>query len=625
MNEINVLKSEVYNLIAAGEVVERPSSIVKELIENSIDAGADNITVEIKSGGIEYIKVSDNGIGIERQFLQRAFMAHATSKISSKDDLKAISTLGFRGEALASIAAVSKVKILSRTSSMEYGAEIACEGSNFSEIIEKGSPLGTLIIVEDLFYNMPARAKFLGKPTSEENHITNYITRLILSNPNISLKYIANGKIIYQFDGKGKESAIYTVYGQEALNNSLYISSNNTISDVVLEGFLGKPTFTKPNKTYQTIIINGRYVINDTVSLAVFNAYQERLMKRQYPFYVFYLSIPFEKIDVNVHPNKLDVRFADKNVIFRLIYGTVRRALNQQEFINEVNNNDNTIIQKNNSEIKGIDSIYNNKNLAKTILSDVKQNNNNNNDNILNDDSGRMSAIFNKLADMRESTKINNKCDENISFENIDLKTSILQEEKCFLDLAKPKILGIAFNTYILLEYDNDLYIIDQHAAHERLLYDAFLNEVNNDNIAVQDLLVPYIFNTNYLENNRMNEIIDDINNLGFVITEFGKLSYKISTIPFLLSDINLKDFVGDILNEGFQKNTNAQDYIKIKLAGAACKAAVKAGDALTENEIFALFKQMNDNKTEFLCPHGRPIITKINKKEIEKWFKRVV
>ncbi|HEY8389437.1 MAG TPA: DNA mismatch repair endonuclease MutL [Clostridia bacterium] len=629
MSKINVLSSDIYNLIAAGEVVERPSSIIKELVENSIDAGADSITVEIKEGGIKYIKVSDNGSGIEKDDLKNALLSHATSKITKKDDLNAISTLGFRGEALASISAVSKLKILSRTSSSDLGYEISSTGGKISEITEKGSPLGTIITVEDLFFNVPARAKFLGKPSSEENHVTNYISRLILANPNISIKYIVNDKIIYQFSGKGIEAAIYTIYGKEALDNCLYVSSDNPNLKVV--GYLGNPNYTKANRTYQTVIINGRYVNNETVSIAVHNAYQDKLMKRQYPFYVLYLTIPFDKVDVNVHPNKLDVRFWDKSYIFKAIFSAIRNTLNKNEFIKEIKEEplalseeikqEETLKPKVNESLSNssIDLKYNERLFDNTIKSS----------NFVRDDGGRMSMILNKLAEMKKSPQVQEKSyqtdifNRNEKAESNTLETKSVQPE-IFETAKKPIILGVLFDTYIMIEMTDNLYIMDQHAAHERLLFDRFIKDIENNINDIQDLLVPYIFKVNHLENNKITEMLDELNAMGFGITEFGNLTYKISTVPFLLSDINIKDFINEILNEN-TKNINTSDLLRDKIASAACKAAIKAGDTLKDDEIMSLINQLNENKTELLCPHGRPIITKINKKEIEKWFKRVI
>ena len=626
MSKINVLNSDIYNLIAAGEVVERPCSIIKELIENSIDAGADSITVEIKEGGIKYIKVSDNGSGIEKADLKNALLAHATSKIAKKDDLHAISTLGFRGEALPSIAAVSKIKILSRINNSDLGYEISCEGGLFSDVAEKGSPLGTYITVEDLFFNMPVRAKFLSKPSSEENHITNYISRLILSNPNISIKYIANDKIVYQFGGKGLEAAIFTVYGKEALDNSLYVS--NKTADLEIKGFLGSPNYTKPNRTYQTVIINGRYVNNDTVSIAVHNAYQDRLMKRQYPFYVLNLTVPFDKIDVNVHPNKLEVRFWDKSYVFKTVYSAIRNTLNKNEYIKEINsnpkkdNNSFTLSSTNSLHEASLEQKGNVDN--KSVEGITFDSYENKSHNIVKDDGGRMNSILNKLADMKKQSSFQ-KQDNEINFQKSS-ETLLSQsvQAKLFEDAKKPIVLGVLFDTYIMIEISEDLYIIDQHAAHERLLFDQLINNVQSLKNDVQDLLVPYVFNVNHLENNKIIEMSDELNNLGFGITEFGNLTYKISTVPFLLTDINLKDFVCEILNENI-KSMNTSNLMRNMLASAACKAAVKAGDSLNNKEILSIINQLNDNKTEFLCPHGRPIITKINKKEIDKWFKRVV
>jgi DNA mismatch repair protein MutL len=616
MSKINILDSEIYNLIAAGEVVERPSSVVKELVENSIDAGADNITVEIKEGGIKYIKVSDNGAGIQKDDLKKALLPHATSKISNKDDLLTISTLGFRGEALASIAAVSKVKILSRTYDSELGAQIICQGGHFSEVTEQGSPLGTFVTVEDLFYNVPARAKFLGKPTTEENNITNYITRLILANPNIALKYIVDEKAVYQFGGKGEVAAIFAIYGQEALDNCVYVSEDYPL--LKIHGYICAPNYTKPNRTYQTVIINGRYVNNETVSLAVYNAYKDLLMKRQYPFYVLYLTVPYDKIDVNVHPNKLDVRFWDKGYVYRTIFSSIQRALNKNRFIKEIGAEDKSSYQeirppsqsekKDNSKLNQV--LTKNKNTFNFYINHFTDDSDS-----LKDDDGRMSALLAQLADMNQKKSQDEK--EQLTFAQA--------EDKFDFPFQKPVILGVLFNTYVLIEFDNNLYIIDQHAAHEKLLFDRFMQNISDNANEIQDLLAPYVFNVNHLEYNKMLQITDELQNLGFDISEFGNLTFKISSVPFLLSEINFKEFVAEILSDEFFKNISTSSILKDKIASAACKAAIKAGDNINENEIISLINQLTASQTQLLCPHGRPIITKISKKEIEKWFKRIV
>ena len=324
MSKINILDKEVYNKIAAGEVVEKPASVVKELIENSIDAGATNITIEIIDGGITKIKVIDNGCGIEKDDFDKVFLAHATSKVKTIDDLSNIGTLGFRGEALSSIASVSKVSMISKTEN-DIGYTVKVIGGEMGEIQPAGATSGTCMTIEDLFFNIPARKKFLRKPKMEENEITNLVSRLIMANPNISIKYIADNKLVYQSYGTGLYDAIYSVYGKTIVDNIFDFSFER--GDFKFSGYLCKPTFSKSNRTYQTLIINGRYVINQTISTAIYKAYENFIMKGTFPFFVINLSIPLDKIDVNVHPNKLDVKFENNNELFGLVYTQVSDIL----------------------------------------------------------------------------------------------------------------------------------------------------------------------------------------------------------------------------------------------------------------------------------------------------------
>ena len=325
MSVINLLSSKIYNRIAAGEVVERPSSVVKELVENSIDAEAKNITIEIVSGGIASIKITDDGTGIEKSQLKKALLAHATSKISSVKDLDNIMTLGFRGEALASIASVSKIKIVSKPEFQETGASIYAEGGNIEEIIDCGAVNGTEITVDNLFFNTPAREKFLKSVRAEESEISVTVARFIMGNPNIDFKYIADGKVIFQSFGDGFESAVAQIYGIETIKNCFYVDTVK--NGLKISGYIGKQNFYKGNRSYQSIFVNGRYVVNQTISSAISNAYTPYLMKRQYPFYILNLTLPTEIVDVNVHPNKLEVRFSNNQIIYGSIYSVLSKIL----------------------------------------------------------------------------------------------------------------------------------------------------------------------------------------------------------------------------------------------------------------------------------------------------------
>ena len=652
MSVINILDKSVYNKIAAGEVVEKPASVVKELVENSIDAGATSISIEILDGGITYIKVSDNGKGIAYDDFDRVFLPHATSKVKTVDDLSKIGTLGFRGEALSSISSVSKVTMASKTAEDESGYQIKVTGGDLSEIVPIGATQGTYMMVEDLFYNIPARKKFLRKPKLEENDITNYISRLIMANPNISIKYSADNKVIYQSFGTGVFDAIYAVYGKNIVDNIAEFSF--TKGDFEFSGYLGKPTFSKPNRTYQTLIVNGRYVINQTISTAVYKAYENFLMKGNFPFYVIYLNIPLDKIDVNVHPNKLDVKFEDSNQLFGIVYNGIIDFLYNlnntksislydeeeievdksklqvlQELKKQLNTESNTTTE----ETKNNNVVVEEVELSKSVEYEINKEDREKNEFIENVEksNANVETVEKIIPFFTEKTldfKIQSSSQDII--EERELPATFIKEEVEKISLidsnANIKIIGTIFDTYILIEKDGKLIVIDQHAGHERLLFDKFTNELNNKEVAIQPLLVPYILETNYQENLFIKDNLDNIKDLGFEIEDFGDNSYKINTVPMLFRDVNVNEFFDNILADLDNKIIVSKDQtIREYLAKSACKAAVKGNDVLTENEIKTLVIELHKPNQVLLCPHGRPIFIEFTQKEIEKWFKRIV
>lgn len=645
MPNINILDKSIFNRIAAGEVVEKPASVVKELVENSIDAGAKFITIEIVGGGIKKIRVTDDGCGMDKDNLPKAFLPHATSKISCLDDLDKIGTLGFRGEALSSIASVAKITALSKTRNSESGTKIHIEGGEVLEISETGCVDGTSITVEDLFYNVPARAKFLRKPKTEESEITNLISRLILANPKIAIKYVVDGKTVYHSTATNLKDAIYTIYGANAIENLIPVeyTYQNIIS---VEGFIGLPSFTKPNRTYQTIIINGRFVNNKTISTAIYNAYEPYIMKSSFPFFVVSVKLPLDKVDVNVHPNKLDVKFENNNLIFGAFYNPISEILlNLSTKVRKFETAEPTEkLQKENEEVNFSNlktlsdsdgkqfepNALNNSNTvtfanidedSSNELKDISMLNSNNEDlhnsinSFLNNDSFNFEVQNNTIAN--DLVSIAEK-------ENVFSQSNIFNDVK--VDLNTVKIIGICFNTYIIVENGSSIYFIDQHAGHERLLYDKFKASFEKNDLAVQNLLVPYVLNTNYLESDFINNNLETFKSLGFDIEPFGINSFKVSSVPVLLKDISLYKFFNDVLQD-LNKNLNLtkSDILKDYLERSACRSAVKANDILSKNEIEILLNMLNSSNQILLCPHGRPIIIEITSKEIEKWFKRIV
>ncbi len=633
MGKINILDKSIYNRIAAGEVVEKPASVVKEMVENSIDAGATNIIVEITNGGISKIRVTDNGCGMDKEDMPKAFMPHATSKICTIDDLDQIGTLGFRGEALSSIASVSKVTLISKTVSSNEGNKLVIEGGDIVGNEPYGCSDGTTIIMEDLFYNVPARAKFLRKPKQEETEITNYVSRLIMANPNIAIKYIADNKLIFQSTGSGLFDAIYCVYGKTIIDN--LIELDVTKGDYHFSGYIGKPTFTKPNRTYQTLIINGRYVINQTISTAIYKAFENYMMKGNFPFYVINLDIPLNKVDVNVHPNKLDVKFEDNNKLFGLVYSIIGEILfntfNVKSIENEKPKEDTPTIDFNALNIiqqnEGKSFNVNETNNPTDVIKEVS----------IEDNKTSFEKTFSRVAELLTPTSSNNDYTLRSNTLGYDLATKLTQTKvfetteeakQTNLNLVADnyKIIGVIFNTYIIVEQNNVVFFIDQHAAHERLLYDKFKENYDKTETSIQPLIVPYVLEVNYQESDFINSNIEAIRSLGFEIDTFGANCFKIDAVPLMLKNIDIKAFFDDILSNITNRLIiNKADAIEDYLARSACRAAVKANDILSNLEISTLLNMLSKDNQVLLCPHGRPIVIKVTDKEIEKWFKRIV
>lgn len=709
MSKINILDPSIYNLIAAGEVVERPVSVVKELIENSIDAGAKNITVEIKDGGTTFIQVSDDGSGIEEEDFKPAFLPHATSKIKNASDLNSIGTLGFRGEALASIASVAKVTLTSKTESAELGTSLKVEGGKFGEIVKVGTSKGTTILVEDLFYCVPARAKFLKKNKTEEQEITNIMNRTILAHPDINFTYIVDGKKNLSSVGSSKKEALYSVYGKEVLTETLEVNASR--ENVSVSGFIGKPTFSKSNRTYQTLIINGRYVINLTVQTAVANAFGDFLMKRQYPFFVLYLSVPKDEIDVNVHPNKLDVRFLKSSLVYSVVFEAVSHALYNMDYVKEINDGTNAnigTVKVGSNEMLNLDKPRKNeidkagvnlnpfssnfsemKNEEKEKISDIVLDSmlsNNENDSTLRDNFGLGSRLLERINEkvsedgksaytsenysltndsnsnlkpsedvninynykpenvaLKEATYSGSKDEENIgnNLENREVETNesenrpqsfknenfvkVKSEQEDFAS-NKMIIVGKFFNTYLAIEWGDNIYLIDQHAAHERIRYEKLKAEVESGDMVIQPMLFPYVLTLNPEDDQIVSANLDAIRSVGFDIDEFGDRTYKISAVPAIVSDIDFNKFFRMFLAEKINKNKiTTFELVKENLMQMACKSAVKGGDDLSEQEVNKLLLEMSKENIVLFCPHGRPVVVRITKTEIEKWFKRIV
>lgn len=652
MSKINILDSSIYNRISAGEVVEKPASVVKELVENALDAKSTSITIEIKAGGTKLIKVIDNGIGIDYADLKKAFLPHATSKILNVEDLDSISTLGFRGEALASISAVSRVEMFSKTKESIIGGKISVYGGTFEDVTEYGCADGTTIMVKDLFYNTPARLKFLKGLKQEENAITNIVNRLILANPNISIKYIIDDKVIYNSIQTGLKAKIYDIYGKECFNNLIEINAQK--NGYKLSGFISLPNFCKANKTYQTLIVNGRYVTNNLVSVAVLNAYENFLMKGKFPIFVINIDLDYGDIDVNVHPSKMEVKFKDTKQIFCLVYENVLQTLNESNcpvtFQSNINTKLDEFYSYGNAKEEKPDETLNKvtggfsfgdfKNFSDEIgkINVVAPSYKNEGIGILRSNYTNECKEYKEKLDNENKTETNEFEEKNFDKNNlvnklvnksVNFEDSKIYEKEYFsqqkLDATLDyKIIGTLFNTYIIIESENVAYIFDQHAGHERILFDKLVKMFEEKKFISQPLLLPYVFTVNEIEDDLIQSNMDSFIGFGFEIDEFGNNTYKISAIPSVLDGINLKEFIEDMLSNT-TKISATNEQIKNRFATMACKAAVKGGQKLSDGEIDILLRKIFSNNTTLLCPHGRPICVKLTEYEIEKMFKRIV
>ena len=652
--KINVLSPKIYNRISAGEVVEKPASIVKELVENSLDAGATKIKVEIFDGGIKEIVVSDNGSGIEKDDLPLAFLPHATSKINDVDDLDSIMTLGFRGEALASIASVSMVKLSTKTENSETGYLIEASGGEIGKIKEVARTKGTTISCSNLFYNTPARAKFLRKPKTEEGEITHLIEKFMLSRPEVSFEYIVDDKCVYNNATNKLEDVIYLIYGREVYDNLLKLDYK--VEGVEVEGFISSPKLSRPNRTWQTLFVNGRYVENYQVSACIQGAYTSFLMKGRFPIYVINLKIPFDRVDVNVHPNKKEVKFEENSKVFMAIRKAVEDALVGTNLIADFEFTDRD--EKAWSKF----SIENESEPVRTSFNATQKTN----IEPLSRDEGASYIIKKDTSDENELVDYNDLQKKDIEIINMPQFSNIKSDERkknkpggyIFFDqkeerllretVVNPvnqvkeeehkealretfleadvkeeiKIVGVVFKTYIITEYGDSIYIIDQHAMHERQLYEKIKKEVENKSVIKQDLLVPYEFNLTPLDADKFASSLKNLNEIGFDVTYDGHI-FTIKSVPYLLSSINLSKFVDEIIGDETIGDKKASSFINEKLCQHACKHAIRAGDTVTKEEIAYLIEEMK--KSVLLCPHGRPIVVKMTRKELEKMFKRVL
>ena len=613
MSKINILSSDIYNKISAGEVVERPASIVKELVENSIDAGAENIEITVKNGGIDLINVVDDGCGIEKDDIDVAFLPHTTSKIALAEDLSEIKTLGFRGEALASIAAVSVVEMLTKTEGDETGSKVEVQAGRIKSKGEFSANTGTSVWVRDLFYNVPARRKFLKSAGRESAEITSVVGKLILANPELKFKYINNDKLIYQTNGSGAKEAIYTVYGEEAVKHC--VKFDDFYKNLRAWGYVSDLNYFKPNTS------------------ALKNAYKDFMMTKNFPFAVIYIEIAPSEIDVNVHPNKLEVKFSDSNAVFLSVATPVKQILNnlshdRARLLLERDEAQRKFKRDSDYELKHLDThnplIFVNQKYEPEEI-DV------NSLLVCTDSDADLSVQPNfGIEETREFKPALEELVQKINGKNLSEHTETHGEnsvynQKHMLPFSKCYRKGVLFRSYLMLEdYENELlHLIDQHAAHERILFDKFTAEYETRKLEIQDLLTPYVRHVSTPEFQVLCELMPQMEMMGFYYEPFGNNTVKLTAIPLLFTSMSPKDFFDAVLEncgEGFDTKSLTKDI----LAQKACKAAIKAGESMSVFDVDYLLKMLDENI--FLkCPHGRPLVATYKKSDFDKLFKRIV
>lgn len=657
MPQIALLSQETIDKIAAGEVIERPSSVVKELVENAIDAGSSAVTVEIKEGGISFIRISDNGCGIEREQIPLAFLRHSTSKIKSVEDLFTVTSLGFRGEALSSIAAVSQVELITKTNGDFTGSRYLIEGSKEVSLEEIGAPDGTTFIVRNLFYNTPARKKFLKSAQTEGTYIHELMQRMILSHPDVAFKFIMNNQVKLQSSGNGNiKDIIYHLYGRDITKALLPIAHESELFKV--SGFIGKPMISRGNRGYELYFVNGRFIRSQILSKAIEDAFKPFLMQHQYPFTVLYFEIDSSLLDVNVHPTKMELRFSNQQELYREVQSILSASLVHRDIIPEVPVD---TLKKNEMEVPKIEKVmpepFEQKRLEeirKAVRKDSPYE-------IKYPVSRPMgtgsvsSAAQEKLLDTIKSMPPEDMMEERIQKEPIPEQSKkekekelakeayVLREEETYgakpegsyeqgsflkeEEMAKQKIIGQLFDTYWLVEYNDRLFIVDQHAAHEKVMYEKLKKQFEKKEFTSQAISPPIVITLSMREADVLERFKEQFTKLGFEIEHFGGAEYSICGVPGNLYRLNTRDVLIEMLDEltdGISERATT-DVILDKIASMSCKAAVKGSQRLSLPEMEQLMKDLMKLDNPYNCPHGRPTIIAMSKYEIEKKFKRIV
>lgn len=635
MRKIAVLDQNTIDKIAAGEVVERPSSVVKELVENAIDAGATAVTVEITDGGKKMIRITDNGAGIEAGQIPLAFLRHATSKIEKVEDLEQIASLGFRGEALSSIAAVSQVELITKTHSAVSGSRYIIEGGVEHSLEELGAPEGTTFLVRNLFYNTPARSKFLKSDTTEANYIHTLMEQLALSHPEISFKYIQNRQVKLHSSGNyNVKDVIYSVYGRDITKALLEADFENDFMKIT--GFVGKPEIARGNRSFENYYINGRYVKNNIITKAIENAYKGFLMQHKFPFVSLQIEMEGNDLDVNVHPAKREVRFAREQEVYEAVYDTVRRALTAREMIPKVTL-EKPQPEKKEAPVKPVsipepfekkrrEQVYENTvressapygiHMEKQIFSSSEEN--------------LFEGTLRQKQQKEERLELPKEEPDQSAQEMPEKEQKQLElfEEKLLAPESRERIrlIGQVFDTYWLAQFGDAFYIIDQHAAHEKVYYERFVKKFRENTVDAQYLTPPLIVTLNLQEEGLLKANEDYFRQFGFEIEHFGGKEYCISAVPSNLYGLSEEELFLEMLDHlAGEGDKDALDIFASRLATMACKAAVKGNHAMSPAEAEKLLDELLTLDNPYHCPHGRPTVISMTKTELEKKFKRIV
>ena len=647
--EIKLLENNLINKIAAGEVIERPASIVKELVENSIDAFSKNIIIEIKNGGTSFIKIQDDGIGIEKNQIKKAFLRHATSKLEKIDDLDSILTLGFRGEALASIASISMVEMSTKTKNEEIGNKITIEGGKIISEEEIASLQGTTFIVKNIFFNTPARRKFLKKDSVEGGYVSEIVNRLALAHPNISFTYINNGVEILRTTGDGDlKNTVFYIYGKEICKKLIPI--NAIKNGFKISGLIGIPELSRGNRSYENFFINGRYIKSNVVQSAIEEGYEGKLMVGKFPVFIINMSVPQNTVDVNVHPTKLEVRFEDENFIHNFLCDAIEKTLKNQVLIPNIEFEDKkTFLEV--TETKPF-NIEVQKQLEDLLVEDEEQivtkpKTHTNTPLVVNEVAEeeliKKTELISRLYKPKEETKKSTieKDVSNINIQQPIIQNIIIEDEENKIEektqkfkeksikkhnfFNNYKIVGQIFSTYWIIEQNNEIFIIDQHSAHERVIYEELSQKYKEENISSQRLIEPIVIKATPLEKSTIEQNISLFEKFGFDIEEFGLNTYAIRQVPFIFKTPVEPSFFTELLDMLVDKNiSNVYDAKIEKIISMSCKKAVKANDRLSFIEAKSLIEKILKLENPFSCPHGRPTIIKMTKYEIEKLFKRI-